>query len=198
MRHLLLAVLLLSGSTALHAQWRVAVLTGTASSHGDARDETDPAHPEIHAEAPATVGMSVADERGPWRVSLELHHISADLAEVSGSSAVTTRGALKAWGTALELAHRIIGRQGAASLFATLGAGIDRWTFDLDDGSPRWRAAARSALELELPINPMWSGILRSQATVGASVFKPEELPEGFVQQTAVRLGVVFGVARRL
>lgn len=198
MRHLLLAFLLLSGSTRLHAQWRVALLTGTASSYGDARDDTDPAHPEIHAEGPATLTISLAHEHGPWRVGLELHHTSADLAEISASSAVTTRNVLKAWGTAVELTHRIAGRPGSSALHVSLGAGIDRWTFDLVESSPRWRASARGALAAELPINPAWSAVIRGQVTAGPSVFKPEELPEGFVQRTAFRLGLVVGVARRL
>jgi hypothetical protein len=197
-RHLLLALLLLAGPTTLHAQWRVTLLTGTASSYGDARDDTDPTHPEIHADAPATLAVSLVRDRGPWRVGLELHHTSADLAEISGSSAVTTRSVLKAWGLAFDLTHRLAGREGAPALFVSLGAGVDRWSFDLAESSPRWRATARGALDAELPINPAWGVVIRGQATAGPSVFKAEELPEGFVQRTAARVGVVFGVARRL
>ena len=198
MRHLLLALLLLPASpAALPAQWRVALLTGTAASHGDARDETDPTRPEIHADALATLAVSLARNRGPWRIGVDLHHTSADLAEISGSTALTTRNALSAWGAALELGHRLAGRAGGPNLRVSLAAGVDRWRFELDESSPRWRASARGAWELEAPITTRWAAVVRGQASVGPSVFRREELPEGFVQRTAVRLGMVFGVARQ-
>ena len=197
MRHLLLIVLLFSGSATIHAQWRVALLTGTATSHGDSRDEIDPAHPEFHAEGPATLTVAFAREHGPWRVGLELHHTSADLAEVSMSSVVTTRDVLKAWGTAFEVAHRIAGHRRAPALNLSVAAGIDRWTFNLAESSPRWRASARGALEAELPINRSWSAVIRGEVTGGPSVFKAAELPEGFVRRTAIRPGLVLGIARR-
>jgi len=194
----LLLVLLLAVPTTLRAQWRIALLTGSASSHGDARNDTDPAHPEIRADAPATISVGLARERGPWRVGVELHHTSADLAEISALSAVTTRSVLKAWGAAIEGSRRIAGGRDAPALSVGVGAGIDRWTFDLDESSPRWRATARGAIEAEMPIGAAWRAVIRSQAAVGPSVFKPDELPDGFVQRMAVRIGVVFGVSRRL
>lgn len=197
MRYLLLA-LLLSVPTTLPAQWRLALLTGSASSHGDARNDSDPAHPEIRADAPATLSVSFARERGPWRVGVELHHTSADLAEISDASAVTTRSVLKAWGAAIEWSRRIAGGGDASALSIAVGAGIDRWTFDLDESSPRWRATARGTIEAEMPISAAWRAVIRSQAAVGPSVFRPDELPDGFVQRMAVRIGLVVGVARRL
>jgi hypothetical protein len=194
-RYLLLLALLLSVPTSLRAQWRIALLAGSASSHGDARDDTDPAHPEIRADAPATISAALARERGPWRVAVELHHTSADLAEISAASAVTTRSVLKAWGAAIEWSRRIAGDGDTPALSVAVGAGIDRWTFDLDESSPRWRASARGAIEAEIPISAAWRAVIRSQAAVGPSVFKPDELPDGFVQRMAVRIGLVLGVA---
>ena len=198
MRRFAVALLLLSAPATLHAQWRLALLTGTAVTHGDARDDTDPAHPEFHAEAPATLALRLARRQGASWLAVEVHHTSADLAEISASTAVMTRGALTAWGTALELTHRVVGPQDGPALNAVLGAGIDRWTFNLDDGAPRWRGSVRGALEADLPINPKWSGVIRSQIVAGPSVFNAEELPEGFEQRMAVRIGLVFGVSRRL
>jgi hypothetical protein len=197
-RRLPLAFLLLAAPATLPAQWRAAFLTGTAVSHGDARDETDPAHPEIHAEAPATLSVSLAREHGGWRIGMEFHHTSADLTEISESAAVSTRDVLKAWGAALEVARRLVGREGAPALHVAVGVGLDRWTFDIPDDSPRWRPSLRGALEAELPINQKWSGVVRSQVSAGPSVFNSEELPDGFVQRTAVRAGLVVGVSRRL
>jgi hypothetical protein len=194
----LLLVLLLSFPTTLRAQWRIALLTGSASSHGDARNDSDPAHPEIRADAPATLSVALARERGPWRAGIELHHTSADLAEISAASAVTTRSVLKAWGAAIEWSRRIAGGGDAPALSVAVGAGIDRWTFDLDESSPRWRATARGTIEAEMPISAAWRAVIRGQAAVGPSVFKPDELPDGFVQRMAVRVGLVVGVSRRL
>ena len=198
MRPFLLALLLLPGWSALPAQWRVAVLSGTAASHGDARDEIDPAHPEIRADGPATVAVALTRERGSWRLGWELHRTSADLAEISASAGVSTRGVLTAWGAAFDLARRIAGRDEAPALHLLLGAGIDRWTFALSESAPRWRGTARGAVEAGLPINPAWSAVIRGQATAGPSVFTAAELPEGFAPRTALRIGIVLGVSRRL
>ena len=198
MRPLVFTVLLLAAPTTLRAQWRLALLTGTAVTHGDARDETDPAHPEFHAHAPRTVALSLARGTGAAAFALELHHTSADLAEISASTAVTTRSALTAWGAALEFGRRVAGTPDGPTLHAVAGAGIDRWSFDIADGTSRWRASVRGALEIGLPVNPTWGGVIRGQVVAGPSVFNLEELPEGFVQRVAVRVGLVFGVSRRL
>ncbi len=197
MRRFIVTLLLLAPA-ALPAQWRLTLLTGTAATHGDARDESDPAHPEFHAEAPRTLALSVAHGAGSAALAVEVHHTSADLAEISASTAVTTRSVLTAWGAALEFARRVVGTPGGPTLHAVAGAGIDRWSFDIADGSSRWRASVRGALEADLPINPMWSGVIRGQVVAGPSVFNAEELPEGFVQRVAVRVGVVLGVSRQL
>ena len=196
MRQIMLAILLLTGSTTLAAQWRVAVLSGSATSHGDARDDSDPAHPEFHAERPATLAVTLARDAGRWRVSVEGRHSTADLSEVSHSVAVTTFGAFKAWGAGVELGVRIAGRPLAPELRAGLGVGGDRWS--LDGAGARWRATARGSLEADFPVARAWSAVVRGEATIGPSVFTAEELPEGFVQRKMWRIGIALGAARRL
>lgn len=195
-RYIMLAVLLFTGSAALTAQWRITVLSGSATSHGDARDNSDPAHPEFHADRPATLTVSLAREAGPWRVSVEGRHSTADLSEVSRAVAVTTFGAFEAWGAGLELGIRIAGHPSTPTLRAGVGLGGDRWSLD---GAPaRWRATARGALEAEFPVARGWSAVVRGEATVGPSVFMADELPEGFAQRNMWRSGIALGVARRL
>jgi hypothetical protein len=193
----ILFLLLFSAPVTLPAQWRVTLFSGTASSHGDSRDDSDPAHPQIRADAPATLALSLTQQQGAWQGGLEFHHISADLGETSASTAVATRDVLKAWGAALEVSRRIAGEDGHPTFNAVAGAGVDRWTFDLGDDSPRWRLSARGALELAVPVTPAWSVVIRGQAIAGPSVFNPEDLPEGFVQLTALRVGLMLGVSRR-
>lgn len=197
MRNLLLALSICSAPAALTAQWRAALTFGTSATHGDARDDLSPAHPEIRAEGPATIALGIARDAGPWRVGIAVHRVNAGVAEVSASTAVTTRDALRAWGGALEVGHRLLGRLPGPTLHALVGAGIDRWAFQLDDGAPRWRTTGRGALEAAMPISAAWRAVIRGQATVGPSVFDEAELPDGFVQRTAIRTGVFFGIARR-
>lgn len=197
MRRLFLFLLVLSGPSALDAQWQLGLRHGTATSHGDARADLDPAHAELQAHRPGTWTLSFARELGAWRLGLDVHRTAADLAEVGPSSSVTTSSLLAAWGFGLELSHRIAGRSGAASLLVGGGALIDRWTFDVADNSPRTRVAARGFLEADLAISQQWLGVIRGEVASGASVFRPDELPQGFTTRTATRLGLALGVARR-
>jgi hypothetical protein len=195
-QHIVLAVLLLAGPTALAAQWRLAVLTGSATSHGDARDNSDPTHPEFHADRPVTLTLALTRDAGPWRLSLEGRRLTADLSEVSRSVAVTTFGAFEAWGAGIELNVRIAGHPSQAELRAGLGLGGDRWS--LEGASARWRATAAGSLEADLSVARGWNAIVRGGVTTGPSVFRTEELPEGFARRTSWRTGIALGVARRL
>lgn len=196
MQHILLTVLLLSGPTALAAQWRLAVLTGSATSHGDARDDSDPTHPEFHADRPVTLTLALARDAGPWRLRLEGRRVTADLSEVSRSVAVTTFGAFEAWGAGIELGVRIAGHPSAAELRAGLGLGGDRWS--LDGATVRWRATAAGSLEADFAVAHGWTAVVRGEVTIGPSIFSAEELPEGFTRRTSWRTGIALGVARRL
>ena len=71
MRHIILPILFLATALPLGAQWRVALLAGSAASHGESRNDTDPAHPEFHAARPATMALTIGRELGPWRLTLE-------------------------------------------------------------------------------------------------------------------------------
>jgi hypothetical protein len=195
-QHILLTVLLLAGPTALTAQWRLAVLTCTATSHGDARDDSDPTHPEFHVDRPVTLTLALARDAGTWRVSLEGRRLTADLSEVSRSVAVTTFGAFEAWGAGIELGVRIAGHPSAAELRAGLGLGADRWS--LEGASARWRATTAGSLEADFAVARGWNAVVRGAVTIGPSVFSAEELPEGFARRTSWRTGIALGVARRL
>jgi hypothetical protein len=195
-RHILLVVLMLSGSTALHAQWRLAALSASAASHGDARDDTDPSHPEFHADRPFTLTVALARDAGRWRLGIEGRHRSADLSEVSHTVAVTTFGAFEAWGAGLELGVRVAGQPSAAELRAGLGLGGDRWR--LEGASARWRATAAGFLEADLPVTRNWNAVVRAELTTRPSVFRAEELPEGFSRRTNWEAGIALGLARRL
>lgn len=188
--------LVLAGPSALAAQWQVALRHGTATSHGDAQADLDPAHPELQANRPRTWTLALAREYSGWRLSADLHRTTADLAEISASSSVTTNSVLAAWGVGLEAARRIAGRTGVPSLLLGGGVTVDRWTFDVAENAPRTRIAVRGALEAELPISRTWSAVIRGELLNGSSVFTPEELPEGFSTRRATRLGIALGIAR--
>ena len=108
-----------------------------------------------------------------------------------------TRDALAAWGVGLELARRLRGRADGNALWAGLGAVAERWTFDVAGGDPRWRGSFRGSLQLDLPLIGAWHGLVRTEASLGASLFRADELPEGYRRHTARRAGMQLGVTRR-
>ncbi|HEY4099275.1 MAG TPA: hypothetical protein VGM20_00200 [Gemmatimonadales bacterium] len=199
MRRALLLILLLAlpGHTPLCAQWSATLLGGSITSRGDARDALDPDHPEIRADRLAVVTVAIGRTIGRWRVGLEGRHAGADLSEASAAAVVTTPGVLSAWGAGFEVATRIVGRAPRPSLEVALGAGADRWSFDLSDDSPRWRSTLRGALEASLPLGGRWDAVIRGEVTRSPSIFRTAELPEGFQSLTAWRRGVVLGIRRR-
>lgn len=194
MHRLLLLVLSIACSRPLAAQWRVAVLVGSAASHGDARNDSDPTHPEFHANRPGTATVALARDWGTWRVTLEARRTTADLAEVgTGAVVVSTRGAFEGWGAALEFGARLAGNA-SSSWHAAAGIAADHWSFQL--GSARWRPSIRGALEGDFGIARGWTAIVRGEATIGPSIFTPSELPEGFERHRMWRTGFSMGVAR--
>ena len=196
MRKILLVLLLVTGPARLAAQWRIAILDGSAAAHGDARNDTDPARPEFHADRPTTVTVSIAHDHGRARFGVESRYTTADLIEEGASVAVTTFGVFQAWGAGAELGIRVAGRADAAQLRAGAGAGLDRW--QLEGGLARWRPSARGALEADFPFAQDWSAVIRAEVTVGPSIFIAEELPESFSPQASWRTGITRGIARRI
>lgn len=186
---------MLAGSTALNAQWRLAAMSASATTHGDARNDTDPAHPEFHAERPVTLTVALARDGARWRLGAELRHRTADLSEVSRSVAVTTFGAFEAWGAGLELGVRLAGHPSATELRAGVGLGGDRWS--LEGATARWRATAEGSMEADFAVTQKWSALVRGEVTLRPSVFGSDELPEGFTRRATWWTGVALGVARR-
>jgi hypothetical protein len=195
MRLLLLIVVACCTGHAASAQWSLSLRAGNAASHGDARNDTDPAHPEFHADRPATTTIALGRDLDAWRISAEVRRTTADLSEIGNSSVVvSTRGAFEAWGAGIEVGHRLAGRLPGATLHGSAGVGADHWQLDLS--AARWRPSVRGALEADFPIGQRWFVVLRGEAAAGPSVFTAEELPEGFAQRRMWRTGVALGIAR--
>jgi hypothetical protein len=197
MRQAILFLIVIASAQPLQAQWGIALRHGAAVSHGDAQGDVDPAYPELQAHRPATWTFALSRDAGAWRLGVDLHHTTADLAEIGGASTVATASVLASWGLGAEFARRIAGQRESAGLFGVIGASIDRWTFDLTESSPRNRAALRGAIEAEFPIGNGWLTTMRGEVSRGPSVFKADELPDGFTTRAATRLGIVLGLARR-
>jgi hypothetical protein len=196
MRQLILAAVVLSVPTVLPAQWRATLLAGSAASHGDAQNASDPEQPQLRADRPATLRFGLSHDGTAWRVGVDLHHTSADLAEVGATSVVATLDALKAWGSGVEIARKIAGARDGAMLLVGVGATLDRWSFDLDNSAARWRVAARGSLETDYRIGQRWSAVVRGELTAGPSVFTPDEIPQDFTRHSALRIGLLVGVTR--
>ena len=193
MRRILILLLVATAVPPLGAQWRVTLLSASPTARGDARNDADPARPEFHADHPSIQSLAVARDVGRWRAGVEVRRTTADLSEVSRDISVTTGGVFEAWGTGIEVGVRLAGTGARGELRAGLALDGDRW--HLAGGAARWRAAARGALELDLPVSHRLGAVIRGEATTGPSVFLAGELPEGFARRDLWRTGIAIGLA---
>jgi len=178
------------------AQWHLALLGRATTTHGDAENPADPDHAELRADHLAGWSLELARGAGGWRIGIDVRRTTGDLAEVTSTAAVAVRDVLSAWGSGFEIDRRLAGFAGGAMLVGGLGAGIDRWSFDVAGGGVRWRASARAALEADLPIASGWGAIVRGEVAAGPSLFRASEVPDGFSRHAARRIGVAIGLAR--
>ncbi|MEP6590806.1 MAG: hypothetical protein ABJC19_06460 [Gemmatimonadota bacterium] len=194
MRGILL--ILLSGTmvTPLAAQWRLSLAAGPATTSGHSLDGTQDDRPAILPDHPQPWTLTLARQVGAWRLGIDGSRITADLAVRSSTTSLATRGALSAWGTGVELAHRVAARRDGWALWGGVGAVYERWTFDVAGGDARWRAAARAALQLDIPLATHWDGLLRGELGAGPSLFRNGELPEGYQRRGARRAALLLGV----
>ncbi|MES2306838.1 MAG: hypothetical protein V4558_15145 [Gemmatimonadota bacterium] len=195
MRSTLLLLLAVGITPRLTAQWRFSLAAGPAVTAGHSLDAVDPDRPAILPDHPVNLVAGVARQHGPWRVAVEGHRITSDLAVRGASASVVTRGALSASGVGAELSRRIAASTAGPALYAGAGAIYERWAFALADGEARWRAAARASLELDVPLTRRWSALVRAEGIAGQSLFREEELPEGYSSRHGYRAGLLLGVA---
>ncbi|MES2124001.1 MAG: hypothetical protein V4503_04855 [Gemmatimonadota bacterium] len=196
MRHALPLLLLLASLSPARAtaQWQLSLVTGWSATAGHSRDPVDQDQPAILPDRPQNWSLAVARQRRGWRIAVDGSRITADLAVRSTSTTLATRGALSAWGLGAEVGRRIAGRGDGSSLWGSVGAVYERWSFDVTGGDSRWRAAARGALQLNVPFGAHWAGLLRGELLAGPSLFRPEELPEGYGIRSARRATLQVGV----
>ncbi len=194
MRLMFASLLLLLPLQSSAAQWHVTAMHGSGTVSGHSRDDSGPEVLGFLPDRPSSFALAIGHDLGGIRVSLEVRRTSADLALRGDNTLIVTTGALHAWGGALEGARRVVGRDGQPTLRAGLGLLAERWTFDIAGSDPRWRAAARGALEVTVPIAGHWNGVLRGELAAGPSLFRLEELPEGYGRRMGWRRGIVLGI----
>lgn len=191
-RLLCLAFLLPHG---LCAQWRATVAHGLGSGYHDATDATAGDDAEFRADRLRTWVVGLDRTAGGWRAGLDLRRTVADLAEDGSETAVVARDALSAIEGTLAVAHRVVGHGTTPSLWLGAGLAAERWSFDVDGGSPRWRVAVRLSAEGDVPLTRRWSALVRGEYALGAAAFGQDELPDGFAPATARRAEVQIGAA---
>lgn len=197
MRSLIVSLLLLVPLHPAAAQWRLALLHGTAAVSGYSRDESSPEQLAFLPDRPTSDIIALGRDLGRSRLSVEVRRTSADLTLRGQGTAIVTRSALHAWGLGLEGSRRLAGAPGRPTLHGGLGLTMERWDFDVDANGARWRVAGRAALEVGMPITRRLSGVVRGEVTASPSVFSTDELPEGYVRKMGWRRGVVMGVGWR-
>ena len=194
MRAPLLIFLLLLPAAPLEAQWRLSLSAGSAATSGHSRDTLDDEQPAILPDHPVDWTLALVRQHRAWRLGVDGHRVTSDLAIRGRSTTLVTRTALSAWGVGAELARRIASPMAGPQFWVAAGGVYERWSFDIAGGEARWRAAARGALQLDIPLVRHWSGMIRGEASLGCSLFRREELPEGYQRRAARRLGLQLGV----
>ena len=197
MRSLTVSLLLLVPLHAAAAQWRLALLHGTATVSGHSRDASSPDELAFLPDHPSSDIITVGRDLGRNRLNVEVRRTRADLSLRGQGTAIVTRGALHAWSLGLEGARRLAGAITRPTLHGGLGLMVERWDFDVDANGARWRLAGRGTLEAAVPITRRWSGVVRGELTASSSVFAADELPEGYVRKMGWRRGLELGAGWR-
>lgn len=191
---LLFALLCCTTALPLQAQWRFSLMAGPSATTGHSRDDADPEQPAILPDHPVNWTLGVAHPVGAWRIAFEGHRITSDLAIRGSTTSLVTRSAISAWGLGGELSRRVTADATGPTVLAGAGAVYERWSFDIAGGDPRWRAAVRGSLELDVPLARRWSGIVRGEWLAGGSLFRHDELPAGYARRAGYRAGLLLGV----
>lgn len=176
------------------AQWRLSLAAGPAATTGHSRDSEDLDQPAILPDHPVNWVVGLARQRGGWRVGVDAHRLTSDLAVRGKAASVVTRGALSAWGAGVELSHLMARTAVGPTLHVGAGGVLERWAFDVTGGDARWRAAARVSLQVDLPLTGRWSALVRGEGLGGRSLFRQDELPEGYTARAGYSAALLLGV----
>ncbi len=189
-------LLLLLAATPLHAQWSTSLAVHRSASTGHSRDGIGT---ELRPHGPITAALALAMRRGAWRVRFAARYSEAGLAVWSDRAALITPKAMRAWGTTVEADRRVAGDDDTQpTLRVGVGVELARWTFNEAADDDRWRPAALGALEGSVRLGRRWRMLARGEVAIGPSLFRADELPEGYTLRRAVRHGIGFGVERTL
>lgn len=176
------------------AQWRLSLAAGPAATTGHSRDNEDLDQPAILPDHPVNWMLGLARQRGQWRIGADAHRLTSDLAVRGKAASVVTRGALSAWGVGVELSRQVAHATAGPTLQVGAGGVFERWAFDVTGGDARWRAAGRISLQLDLPLARRWAVLVRGEGLGGRSLFRQDELPEGYTARAGYSAAMLLGV----
>lgn len=195
-RRLAILLLLVVGTArAMPAQrsWSIGLAASHALVTGDATDRDDPADPSIRPFHPSGWTLSVAREAGPWRVDLAVRAIDADLAVGDRDVIVLARRGLSATAMSVDLSRRIAGDARGTALRVGASVAAERWTVG---GTGRTRLVLEAIGALDAPLSARWAAEVRLAGGFGPSLFRAEDLPEGYRRSMERRITVALGVRR--
>ncbi len=199
MRSSLLMVLSLLCPPALAAQYQLAVLAGSAASHGNARSDIGPDHPELRPDNATAVAVAVRRWSGTLarRRRAPPHH-RRPFRNRSRHGGRHPRGARGMGWRRRSIGRRLAGAADAEPASRRCsGAGRGPLAIRGDRRrQPMARRRAAPPLEADLPAGGRWLALIRGEVAVGPSLFDAGELPADFRATPAWRYGISLGVAR--
>lgn len=196
-----LAVAILLSILPIHplgAQWHVGLEVGTVQYRGTSRDTSGSVSGAyLRPDHATTYGIRIGREIGRGVVGLRASLGTPGIAAVDGRGDLTFTD--RTTGRLIELVPLFgwrVARVGAGGAFRVEGGpAIDLWDID---GEMRARLAALGAVVFEWPVAGRFTGAIRAEGTLGASVFDAAELPPELERRPTWRYGVTLGLRYRL
>lgn len=195
MRPLALLLALLAPVPAA-AQWRATLLVGGARVTGHARADDDPDRRAFLPHHASSLDLALDREAGSWRAGIRLARLAADLALLGETAGALVRDALHGWRLGAVGGRTLLGDPDGARLTLLAGLDAERWTLDGVSDGTRSRVAVHATAEVAAPLGGAWRLALRYGVATGASLWREDDLPEGFARRAGRERRWSVGVGR--
>ena len=188
-----LAVLLaqVAGVRAQEKKWGLGIELGLIRFWGASQSVADDHNPGLKPYRPTSVAVRIDREVGHIRLGLATLYAKSGVAIDGSSAAVVAKGQLSWIQVAPEISFHVT-RLGAAAIRLFAGPTLDVWNPVESDS--RTKVGGQTGAELQTPFGNSVSGVLRVRTSLIGSVFKQEELPEGYEVRSMPSAGIALGL----
>jgi hypothetical protein len=190
------AVLATAPARPLAAQWSVGAEIGLLACAGGATDTSASGNGNtLRPSTGTTYALRIARRFGRFGAGVSVLSMHAGAVAENDETLVELKGSIELLQVAPEM-FVVLARPGTGgALLLHAGVQLDHWSVDSDG---RDRVAGLAALSLDWPMTGRIVGTFRGGLAVGPSVFKEEELPDGFQSRLSWRGTIAAGVLLRL